>query len=111
MQRSTRHGDNILFGCGDTEEECQREHHENLKQRTGSKAETYKKKLQLCLSEVLYMGHRLTKDGLGIGPAKVKAITDMPRPNSKKSKKALFRVLVYLTRFLAEAATPLQLLL
>ena len=52
---------------------------------TGSKAETYKKNLQLCLSEVSYMGHRLMKDGLGIGPAKVKAITDMPRPNSKKA--------------------------
>jgi len=31
------------------------------------------------------MGHRLTKHGLSPDPAKVKAISDMPIPDSKKA--------------------------
>jgi len=31
------------------------------------------------------MGHRLTKDGLSPDPAKVKAISDMPKPDNKKA--------------------------
>jgi len=37
-----------------------------------------KRRLRLCLPEVTYMGHRLTKDGLSPDPLKNKAIQDMP---------------------------------
>jgi len=51
-----------------------------------------KKKLKLCLSEVSCMGHWLKKDGLGVDPAKLKVINDLPRSDSKKSSRTLFRV-------------------
>jgi len=68
------------------------------------------KKFKLCLSEVSYMGHHLTKDGLSPDPAKVKAIIDKPRP---KSKKTFERCLQYLSHFLpqlADIAAPLRLI-
>ena len=40
-----------------------------------------KRKFKLCLPEISYMGHRLSKDGLIPDPDKVKAISNMPRPD------------------------------
>ena len=109
--------DILVFGCGDTEEECQRDHDTNL-QRLLQRArernlKLNKKKLKLCLSEVSYMGHRLTRDGLGPDPAKIKAMKDMPRPDNKKAVERFLGCLQYLSRFLpqlAEVAAPLRLL-
>ena len=59
------------------------------------------------------MGHRLTKDGLSPDPAKVKAISDMPKPDNKKAVERFLGCLQYLSRFLpqlAEVAAPLRLL-
>ena len=56
------------------------------------------------------MGHRLTKDGLCTDPTKVKVITDMPRPDSKKAVERFLGCLQYSSRFLpqlAEVAVPL----
>ena len=77
--------DILAFGCGDTDEECQRDHDANLEyllQRAREQnLKLNKKKLKLCFSEVSYMGHHLTKHGLSPEPTKVKAISDMPRPD------------------------------
>jgi len=59
------------------------------------------------------MGHQLTKNGLSVAPAKVKAITDMPRPDSKKVIEHFLGCFQYLSRFLpqlVEVAAPLRLL-
>jgi len=61
--------DNILvFGCGDTEEECQCDHDANLRhllqQAQEQNLKLNKKENSNCLPEVSYMGHCLTKDGL-----------------------------------------------
>ena len=107
----------LVVGCGDTDEECQRDQDENLKQLLQRareiKLKLDKKTLKLYLSEVSYKGHRLTKDGLSIDPTKVKAITEMSRPDSKKAIQRFLGCLQYLPRFLpqlAEVAAPLQLL-
>jgi len=109
--------DILVFGCGDTEEECQHDHGTNLKQLLQRAREQNlklnKKKLKLCLPEVSYMGHCLTRDGLRPDPAKVKAISDMPRPDSKKAVERFLGCLQYLSRFLpqlAEVAAPIRLL-
>jgi len=109
--------DILVFGCGDTKEECQRDHDSNLKhllQRAREQnLKLNKKKLKLCLAEVSYMGHRLTKDGLSPDPAKVRAISEMPRPDNKKAVERFLGCLQYLSRFLpqlAEVAAPLRLL-
>ena len=63
---------------------------ENLKQLLQRARETKlkvnKKKLNLCLSEVSYLGHWLMKDGLCADPAKVKASNDMLRPDEGSSR-------------------------
>ena len=109
--------DILVFGCNDTDEECQRDHDANLKnllQRARDKElKLNKNKLKLCLSTVSYMGHLLTKDGLCPDPAKIRAIKDMPRPDSKKAVERFLGCLQYLSRFLpqlAEVAAPLRLL-
>ena len=110
--------DDILdFGCGDTKDECQRNHDANLQgllQRAREKnLKLNKKKLKLCQSEVSYMGHRLTRDGLRPDPAKVRAIEDMPRPDNKKTVERLLGCMQYLSRFLpqlSEVAAPLGVL-
>ena len=59
------------------------------------------------------MGHRLSKDGLSPDPDKVKAISDMPRPDYKKAVEHFLGCLQCLSRFLpqlAEVAAPLRLL-
>ena len=109
--------DILVFGCGDTDEECQRDHDANLEHLLQRAREQNLKlnkiKLKLCLSEVSYMGHRLTKHGLSPDPTKVKAISDMPRPDSKKAVERFLGCLQYLSRFLpqlAEIAAPLRVL-
>ncbi len=53
--------DNLVYGCGETEEEYMQDHNANL-ERLLKKAQEVnlkinKHKLKLCLSEVSYMGH------------------------------------------------------
>ena len=59
------------------------------------------------------MGHKLTREDLRPDPAKIKAIRDMPRPDSKKAVERFLGCLQYLSHFLpqlAEEAAPLRLL-
>ena len=59
------------------------------------------------------MGHKLTIGGLYPDPAKIKAIKNMPRPDTKKAVEHFLGCLQYLSRFLpqlAEEAAPLRLL-
>ena len=109
--------DILVYGCGDTEEEYRRDHDTNLRhllQRARERnLKLNKKKLKLCLSEVSYMGHKLTREGLCPDPAKVKAIIDMPRPDNKKAVERFLGCLQYLSCFMPQLATvaaPLRLL-
>ena len=45
-----------------------------------------KHKLKLQLSEVVYMGHRLTANGVSLDPVKVKAIVDTVCLNQKTKR-------------------------
>ena len=60
--------DILVYGCGDTEDEYMKDHDVNLKTLLKRARETNlmlnRKKLKLCLSEVVYMGHRLTAKGV-----------------------------------------------
>ena len=109
--------DILVFECGDTVEEWQRDHDANLQgllQRAREKnLKLNKKKLKLCQSEVSYMGHHLTRDGLRPDPAKVRAIKDVPRPDNKKAVERFLGCMQYLSRFLphlSEVAAPLRVL-
>jgi len=101
--------DILVFECGHMDKECQ-----HLLQRACKQnLRLNKKKLKLCLSGVSYMGHRLTKHGLSPDSAKVKAISEMPRLDSKKAVERFIGCLQYLSRFLpqlAEVSAPLRVL-
>ena len=107
--------DILVYGCGSTEEEYMQDHDANLRrllQRArDSNLKLNKHKLRLRLSEVVYMGHRLTAKGVSPDPAKVKAIVDMPKPGDKKGVERLLGCVTYLSRFLprlSEVVGPLR---
>jgi len=65
-------------------------------------------------SEIPFFGHILSSEGLKMDPAKVKAIQDMPPPNSKSELQTVLGMVTYLQRFapkLSEITLPLRQLL
>ena len=77
----------LVVGYGDTQDEANKNHNENLLRLLKTAREINlkfnKKKLNLRRSEVKFMGHVLTSDGLK-PEDKVKAVTEMPRPTTKQ---------------------------
>lgn len=59
-----------------------------------------KLKLKRAQTEVRFMGHLLTPDGLKADPAKVEAIVDMPPPTDVKGLKRFLGMVNYLAKFL-----------
>ena len=58
------------------------------------------KKLQLRMSEVTLMGHRITKDGLQSDPEKAKAIIKMAAPTNVEELRRYLGMVNYLAKFL-----------
>lgn len=68
----------------------------------------------ICVPEVSYFGHRLTREGIRPDPNKVKAIREMAPPHSKAELETILGMVTYLSRFvprLSEATAPLRQLL
>ena len=59
-----------------------------------------KLKLKRAQTEVRFMGHLLTPDGLKADPAKIEAILDMPPPTDVKGLKRFLGMVNYLAKFL-----------
>lgn len=107
--------DILVYGSGNTEEEYIQDHDTNLtkllERARAVNLKLNKKKLKLRLSEVGYMGHLLTNDGLWADPEKIKAIIEMPKPQGKRAVERLLGTVQYLSRFLprlSEVAKPLR---
>ena len=107
--------DILVFGKGATDAEAFADHDRNLKllmdrcQSKGLKLNS--KKLQLRLSEVAYMGHLITSDGLRVDPEKTKAIREMPVPSDKAGVQRLLGMVNYVQKFapnLADITSPLR---
>ena len=105
--------DFIVAGFGDTFDV--RDHNKNLTAFLQRCSECGVKlsleKLQLCLEEVLLIGHYATKSGLKIHPEKVRAVLEMPRPTDVKSLLCFNRTAQYLAKFLphpSDMAHPLR---
>ena len=85
------------------DDEAVRDHDEKLialLQRCQDKGvKLNRKKLQLRLKEVAYMGHVLSADGPQPDPEKVKAIREMPTPTDKQSIQRLLGMTNYLQKF------------
>ena len=69
------------------------------------------KKLQFKATSVTFMGHRLTDKGLEPDPAKISAITEMPRPADKAGVQRFPGMRQYLSKFcphLSASVIPLR---
>ena len=56
--------------------------------------------MSLCLNEVHFMGHLFTNEGLKIDEEKVRAIREMPKPDSVEAVQRLNGFVNYLSKFL-----------
>ena len=73
-----------------------------------------KEKCKFRLSEVSFMGHVISEEGLKPDRAKIQGVQEMPTPESKQDVKGLLGMVNYLQKFapnLSEATTPMRELL
>ncbi|KAL9955782.1 hypothetical protein ACROYT_G037161 [Oculina patagonica] len=64
-----------------------------------------KEKCKIRQKEVPYVGHLLTAEGLKIDPQKIKAIQEMPEPESKEDVKRLLGFIQFQSRYLPGLST------
>ena len=96
--------DILVYGKGDTIEEATKDHNENLKclmQRCQDKGlKINKQKVRLGMSELKFMGHTISRDGLKPDSEKVKAVKEMPTPQNKNDVRRFIGFINYLSKFL-----------
>ena len=96
--------DFVVVGFGNTVEEATKSHDQNLEmflQRCADRGVRLNAdKLKLRMREVPFIGHVATDQGLCVDPAKVRAITDMPRPTDVTAIQRLLGMSQYLSKFL-----------
>ena len=88
------------------------EHYENLRKfferclETGIKLN--KDRLDIELKEVTFMGHRITKEGLRVDPAKASAISEMQPPTNINELRRFMGMANYLARFMPHLTDTMQ---
>ena len=96
--------DNVVVGFGDSQEEATLDHDTNLdailKRCMERNLKLNDRKVRLRLTEVPFIGHRLTPEGLCVDPSKVRAIQDMPPPHDVAAVQRLLGLAQYLSKFL-----------
>ena len=96
--------DIILAGCGKDKQEAS----DNLKIRTEQLNQRCKerniilndKKTDSEKTEIIFMGHQITSNGIAPDPSKVSAIQNIPRPTDVAAVRRLCGVVQYLSRFI-----------
>ncbi|PVD25369.1 hypothetical protein C0Q70_15869 [Pomacea canaliculata] len=82
--------DIVIYGSGHTTEEASVDHDKNLialLNRCSIGIKLNKEKAEIRKTEITFLGHRLTSEGLKIDPEKVKAVLDMPRPSNEEVRR------------------------
>ena len=101
--------DLLVYGEGDDMETATSDHDKNLRivlERARERNLTLNKdKVRLRLTEVPYIGHLLTADGLKPDPKKVEAVLMMPKPTVVQSVKSFLGMANYLSKFLPRLST------
>ena len=107
--------DLLVVGYGDTQEEADANHDENLRKLMERAREVNlklnSKKINLKKPEVKFMGHVINKDSLKPDPDKVKAVNNILKPTCKKETLSLLGFINYLAKFLprlSKVAQPLR---
>ena len=65
-------------------------------------------KLKLKMTQVPYIGHLLTREGLRVDPKKVEAIEEMPAPKDAKAVQRLLGSVNYLAKFVPHLSNIMQ---
>ena len=96
----------VVVGFGDTVQAATRDHDSNLEAFLHRCAEKEVKlnsdKIKLRQSEVPFIEHIATREGLRADPNKVKVITEMPRPTDVTGVQRLLGMSQYLAKFLPQ---------
>ena len=107
--------DILVYGEGETHQEAERDHDENLRalmtRCREKQVKLNRQKLKFKQTEVSFMGHLITKDGLKPDPAKVKAVNEMPSPTDVAGVRRFLGFVNYLSKFLphlSEMCEPLR---
>lgn len=97
--------DILIYGVGDSYEEAVVDHDNKLvgllERCRGKGIKLNQKKLKFRRSQVSFMGHLISADGLSPDPAKVEAIQKMPIPSNKQDVRRLLGTVNYLQKFSA----------
>ena len=102
----------FIFGCGDTADEAEADNDRNLKAFLERARERNLRlnadKLKLKMTQVPYIGHLLTREGLRVNPKKVKSIEEMPAPKDAKAVQRLLGSVNYLAKFVPHLSNTMQ---
>ena len=98
--------DIFLFSSNSSEHE--KLLHEVFKRLQDAGLKLRRDKCHLCVSEVEYLGFKITKEGLLPTSSKVEAIRKAPRPTNVTEVKAYLGLINFFRRFLPQAATVLE---
>ncbi|VDI69620.1 Hypothetical predicted protein [Mytilus galloprovincialis] len=89
--------DILVWGC--TKEEHDKRLKEVLERIRTANLKLRRDKCEMGISEVTYFGHRYTREGLKIDDNKVKAITEMKSPTTKKELERFLGMVTYIAKF------------
>ena len=105
----------IIIGQGDTDEKADLDHDQNLRNLLdlcrARNIQLNKGKFQLKCSEVSFIGHIMTRNGLKADPKKVEAIIKMEKPADVPAVQRFIGLVKYLSKFLqdlSELCEPLM---
>ena len=107
--------DILVVGYGATDAEAQIDHDRNvarlLERGRQVNLKLNKTKVKLRKTEVKFMGHLISNEGLKPDPDKVTAIKNMPKPTSSSKVQTLLGFVNYLSKFLpklSDVSAPLR---
>ena len=107
--------DLLVCGYGDTMQDAIQNHIHNLTKLLNrcrqKNLKLNRKKAQLSKTEVPYIGHLLTADGVKPDPSQIAAMVNMPRQTNVKETQRFSGVINYLAKFLPqlpEVCQPLK---
>ena len=102
----------VIYGVGDTHEAAREDHDRKLTaflercRERGIKLN--KAKMQLRRTEINYLGHIVTNQGLKADPDKVEAVVNMPAPEDITAVRRLCGFVNYLARFLPNLSNVIE---
>jgi len=93
---------------GKTKEEHDERLHAVLRRCSEVGIHLNKSKCKFNAKEARYLGHILSKDGVGADPDKIRAIQEMPTPKSKDEVRCMLGMINYLSKFIPDCASKTE---